>query len=56
MQELGHFVSGNWELFVALVIILFLLARSWLGPGAVSMVLPTEAIQLINHKGVLIDF
>jgi len=54
MQELNHFVSGNWELFAALAIILFLLARTWFGPGAVAMVLPTEAIQLINQKDALI--
>lgn len=54
MQELSHFVSGNWELFVALAIILFLLARTWFGPGAVDMVLPTETIQLINHKDALV--
>lgn len=54
MQDLGHFVSGNWELFVALFIILFLLARTWIGPGAVSVILPSEAIQLINHKDALV--
>jgi GrxC family glutaredoxin len=54
MQDLNHFVSGNWELFVALAIILFLLARTWIGPGAVAVVLPTETIQLINHKDALI--
>lgn len=54
MQDLSHFVSGNWELFVALAIILFLLARTWFGPGAVAMVLPSEVIQLINHKDALV--
>lgn len=54
MQDLNHFVGGNWELFVALAIILFLLARTWFGPGAVAVVLPTETIQLINHKNALI--
>ncbi len=54
MQDLNHFVSGNWELFVALVIILVLLVRTWFGPGAVAMVLPTEMIQLINHKNALV--
>jgi GrxC family glutaredoxin len=54
MQDLGHFVSGNWELFVALFIILFLLARTWFGPGAVNVILPNEAIQLINHKNALV--
>lgn len=54
MQDLNHFVSGNWELFVALAIILFLLARTWFGPGAVAVVLPNEMIQLINHKNALV--
>ncbi len=54
MQDFGQFAANNWELFVALFIILFLLARTWIGPGAASMVLPTEAIQLINHKNALV--
>jgi len=54
MQEFDNFVSGNWELFVALAIILFLLARTWFGPSAVVMVLANEAVQLINHKNALV--
>ena len=54
MQDLGQFVANNWELFVALFIILFLLARTWIGPGSVNHVVPNEAIQLINHKNALI--
>ena len=54
MQEFGQFVSGNWELFLALAIILFLLARTWFGPSAVVMVLASEAVQLINHKNALV--
>jgi len=54
MQEFGHFVSGNWELFLALAIILFLLARTWFGPSAVVMVLASEAVHLINHKNALV--
>jgi len=54
MQEFGNFVSGNWELFLALAIILFLLARTWFGPSAVVMVLASEAVQLINHKNALV--
>ncbi len=54
MQELSNFVSGNWELFLALTIILFLLARTWYGPSAVVMVLANEAVQLINHKDALV--
>lgn len=54
MQDMNHFVSGNWELFVALAIILFLLARTWLGPGAIAMLLPAEVVRLINHKDALV--
>lgn len=54
MQDFSQFVSGNWELFVALAIILFLLARTWFGPGAVAVVLPSETIQLINQKDALL--
>ncbi|MCF6337288.1 MAG: hypothetical protein L3J84_04960 [Gammaproteobacteria bacterium] len=54
MQELGNFVSGNWELFLALAIILFLLARTWFGSSAVVMVLAGEAVKLINHKNALV--
>jgi rhodanese-related sulfurtransferase len=54
MQQIGSFIVGHWELFVALAVILFLLARTWIGPGAVSLLMPTEAIQLINHKNALV--
>ncbi len=54
MQELSHFVSGNWELFLALAIILFLLARTCYGPSAVVMVLAGEAVKLINDKNALV--
>lgn len=51
---MSNFIVGHWELFAALVIILFLLARTWFGPGAVSVLMPSEAIQLINHKDALV--
>jgi GrxC family glutaredoxin len=54
MQQMGSFIVGHWELFLALVVILFLLARTWFGPGAVSLLMPSEAIQLINHKDALV--
>ncbi len=53
-MQIGTFIVGHWELFGALAIILFLLARTWLGSAAVSMLMPTEAIQLINHKDALV--
>jgi GrxC family glutaredoxin len=55
-MPLGEFVIANWPLFLALVVILLLLARTWLGPGAVKGVGPAEAIQLMNHQhAVLVD-
>lgn len=54
MQQIGTFIAGHWELFGALTVILFLLARTWIGPGAVSMLMPTEVIQIINHKDALV--
>ena len=54
MQQMGNFIVGHWELFAALAVILFLLARTWFGPGAVSLLMPSEAIQLINHKDALV--
>lgn len=54
MQQMGNFIVGHWELFLALAVILFLLARTWFGPGAVSLLMPSEAIQLINHKDALV--
>lgn len=54
MQQMGNFIAGHWELFGALAVILFLLARTWIGPGAISLLMPTEAIQLINHKDALV--
>lgn len=54
MQQIGNFIVGHWELFLALVVILFLLARTWFGPGAVNLLIPSEAIQLINHQDALV--
>ena len=54
MQQMGTFIAGHWELFAALAVILFLLARTWFGPGAVNLLMPSEAIQLINHKDALV--
>ena len=54
MEQMSNFIVGHWELFGALAVILFLLARTWFGPGAVNLLMPTEAIQLINHKDALV--
>lgn len=53
-MQFSDFVINNWPLFVALVIIGFLLARTWIGPGALSSIRPAEAVQLINHQNAVI--
>ena len=56
MDQLVEFVVNNWALFLALVIILILLARTWVGPGGVKSIGPMEAVGLSNHKnGVFVD-
>ena len=54
MQQFSSFLVTNWPLFLALVIILFLLVRSYVGPGAVKAVGPMQALQLINHEDALV--
>lgn len=54
MHQMSNFIVAHWELFGALAVILFLLARTWFGPGAVNLLMPSEAIQLINHKDALV--
>ncbi len=53
-MQFSDFVVNNWPLFVALVIISFLLARTWFGPGALASVRPAEAVLLINHQNAVI--
>ena len=53
-MQFSDFVVNNWPLFVALVIISFLLARTWMGPGALASIRPAEAVQLINHQNAVI--
>jgi len=56
MDQLTEFVIHNWVLFLALVIILFMLARTWITPGGIKNIGPMEAVSLSNHKnGVFID-
>jgi GrxC family glutaredoxin len=54
MQSFGDFLIHNWPLVLALVVILVLLARTWIGPGRTKGVRPPEAIQLINHQDALV--
>ena len=53
-----EFVVTNWYLFVALIVILFMLFGSslTLAMNGVKSVNVTEAVQMVNHqKGVLVD-
>jgi GrxC family glutaredoxin len=52
MQQFLEFVVGEWPLFLALIIILALLARSFL--SAAKSVRPAEATRLINHNGAIV--
>ncbi len=56
MDQLMEFVSNNLVLFVALIIILVLLVRTWVGPGVAKSIGPMAAVGLSNHKnGVFVD-
>jgi GrxC family glutaredoxin len=56
MNQITEFVMNNWVLFAALIVILIMLARTWLGPGGVKSVRPMEAVTLSNHKdAVFVD-
>lgn len=54
MQQFADFVVQNWWLFLALVIILVLLARTFVGAGRIKSVRPLEAVQLINRQDALV--
>ncbi len=54
MQQFSAFFAANWPLFLALIIILFMLVRSYVGPGAARSVSPMELLQLINHQNALV--
>lgn len=56
MEQLNEFVSNNWELFFALVVIVALLARSYLASGGIKSIRPLEAVGLANHNdAVFVD-
>lgn len=50
----ADFVVQNWWLFLALVVILALLARTFIGPGRIKSVRPLEAVQMINRQDALV--
>jgi GrxC family glutaredoxin len=53
-MQLTDFIMAEWPLFLALVVILALLARTWLGGGRVKGIAPMEAIRIINHQDALV--
>lgn len=56
MDQFTEFAVNNWPLFLALVIILVLLARTWMTPGGIKGLGPMEAVRLSNHNdAVFID-
>ena len=56
MGQFTEFVVNNWGLFLALIIILILLARTLVFPGGIKGVGPMEAVKLSNHNNaVFID-
>ena len=54
MQQSSSFFLANWPLFLALAIILAMLARSYLSAGATRAVRPVDALQLINREDALV--
>lgn len=54
MQQLNEFAAQNWELFSALVIILFLLGRTWAGARYLKSLRPFEVVQKMNHDDAVI--
>ena len=54
MQQYLEFVTRHWDLFLALVAVVFLLARAQ--KGGSNQLTPQEAIQKMNHEdAVVID-
>ena len=53
-MPVAEFVANNWPLFLALVIISYMLARTWFGAGALVSIRPAEAVHLINHEDAVV--
>lgn len=54
MSQLSQFVAANWVLVLALIVILVLLARTYVGPGVSRGVGAMEAVSMINHDNAVI--
>lgn len=53
-MQAGDFVINNWQLFLALAIILLLLTRTYVGSGAIKNIRPAEAVMSINRNGAIV--
>lgn len=54
MQQFEEFIVHQWMLFLALVVIIVLLVKSWIGVKGVKNIKPLEAISLINHENAVV--
>lgn len=56
MEQFGEFVVNNWELFLALVVIVALLLKDVVGGKlqGIKAVGPAEATGLINHQDAVV--
>lgn len=54
MDELIAFATAQWYLFAALLVIVALLAHTFIGSWGVKNVPPSEAVVLINRENALV--
>ncbi|NOX43859.1 MAG: rhodanese-like domain-containing protein [Gammaproteobacteria bacterium] len=54
LEQLNEFVINQWMLFAALIIILAMLVKSFVGLKGVVDINPAKAIQLINHEDAVV--
>lgn len=54
MNHLIEFIAVNWMLVLALIVILVMLARTYIGPGASNGMGAMEVVNLINHKDAVV--
>ncbi len=54
MQQFLTFVSGHWELFLALAVIVALLIYQYVGTGGGKSLSPQEAITLVNRENAAV--
>lgn len=54
LKQLIEFVAVNWMLVLALVVILALIVRSYIGPGSRAGLRPMDAVRLVNHENAVV--